>query len=163
MKVGLPELRACALEFGVLRAGADLLFEAVRSDRIELVIASGGLDFYIDALLGEHRQLVRDVFCNTLTWTATNGWRFDRPFADPACPRCAVCKGRVVRDHLARGRRVAFCGDGRSDRCAIGVACDLFAVRGSEFARNCRESAVEYREFEDYREVLAALGALDSR
>jgi 2-hydroxy-3-keto-5-methylthiopentenyl-1-phosphate phosphatase len=150
------ELRAHALEIGTLRAGATELFEAARTGRIELVIASGGFDFYIRELLSEQLPHVRAVYYNNLAVTEL-GLQLEFPHADLACARCAVCKGKALRKHLDNDRRVLFCGDGTSDRCAVGVAPELYAVAGSELARYCREQGAPYHEFEDYREVLRAL------
>jgi 2-hydroxy-3-keto-5-methylthiopentenyl-1-phosphate phosphatase len=156
VKATAAELRAHALEIGALRAGATELFEAARSGRIELVIASGGFDFYIRELLSEQLRHVRAAYYNNLAVTEL-GLQLEFPHADLACARCAVCKGHALRKHIDNGRRVLFCGDGTSDRCAVGVAPELWAVAGSELARYCRELGAEHREFEDYREVLSVL------
>jgi 2-hydroxy-3-keto-5-methylthiopentenyl-1-phosphate phosphatase len=157
VRVSLAELRAFALTVGALRPGAGELFEAARAGRIELVIASGGLDFYIHALLSEHLRDIRAIYCNRLTATAA-GLEFGFPHVDLVCERCAVCKRLALRKHLDATRRVAFCGDGSSDRCAVGVAPELFAVAGSRLAHYCRERGAPHAEFDDYREVLGALG-----
>ncbi|HVZ35587.1 MAG TPA: hypothetical protein VG963_24345 [Polyangiaceae bacterium] len=60
--VSLAELRAYALRVGALRAGASELFDAARMGRIELVIASGGLDLYIHALIADHLPHVRAIY-----------------------------------------------------------------------------------------------------
>jgi 2-hydroxy-3-keto-5-methylthiopentenyl-1-phosphate phosphatase len=150
------ELRAHALEVGRLRDGATELFEAARLGRIELVIASGGFDFYIRELLAEQLGHVRAAYYNNLAVTEL-GLQLEFPHADLACARCAVCKGNALRKHLDTARRVLFCGDGSSDRCAVGVAPELWAVTGSELARYCREVGAEHREFEDYRQVLRTI------
>ena len=157
VRATLEELRAHALSVGALRAGASELFEAARASRIELVIASGGFGFYIQALLSEQLRHVRAAYYSNLEATEL-GLRLDFPHEDLACARCAVCKGLALRRHLDNARRVLFCGDGTSDRCAVGVAPELYAVAGSDLARYCRERGVAHAEFDDYRQVLAALG-----
>ena len=86
VNAGLAELREYAVSVGALRAGASDLFEAARAGRIELVIASGGLDFYIEALLAEHLPYVQAVYCNSLTATE-RGLSLDYPFHDLRCQR----------------------------------------------------------------------------
>jgi 2-hydroxy-3-keto-5-methylthiopentenyl-1-phosphate phosphatase len=157
VRVGLAELRAYALTVGALRAGASELFAAARAGHIEVVIASGGLDCYIHALLAEHLPHVRAIYCNRLTETE-RGLLFDFPTADLRCERCAVCKRLALCKHLDGSRRVMYCGDGSSDRCAVGVAPELFAVAGSDLARYCRERGAAHAEFDDYRQVLGVLG-----
>ena len=152
----LDELRAHALRLGQLRAGANELFAAARAGEIELVIASGGFDFYIEALLGDHLRDIRAAYYNSLE-ASELGLRLHFPHEDLACARCAVCKGKALRKHLDTGRRVLFCGDGTSDQCAVGVAPELYAVTGSHLAQWCRARGVPHEEFDDYRQVLAAL------
>jgi 2-hydroxy-3-keto-5-methylthiopentenyl-1-phosphate phosphatase len=156
VRASKDELRAHALRVGALRAGASELFAAARAGKLELVIASGGFDFYIEALLAEHLQVVRAAYYNTLEATPL-GLRLQFPHEDLACARCAVCKGKALRRHLDTDRRVLFCGDGTSDQCAVGVAPELYAVRRSHLAAWCSERGVAHTEFEDYREVLGAL------
>lgn len=157
VNASLAELRDYALRVGELRAGASDLFEAARTGRIELVIASGGLDFYIEALLAEHLPYIRAVYCNSLTAT-DRGLVLEYPLSELRCERCAVCKGLALQKHLHPARRVVYCGDGLSDRCAAGVAPELFAVAGSQLARYCSERNEPHTEFDDYRQVLAVLG-----
>ena len=157
VNASLAELREYALRAGELRAGASALFEAARAGRIELVIASGGLGFYIEALLAEHLPYIQAVYCNSLTAT-DRGLSFDTPLGELRCERCAVCKGLAIQKHLHAARRVVYCGDGWSDRCAAGVAPELFAVAGSSLARYCSERDVPHTEFDDYRQVLEVLG-----
>jgi 2-hydroxy-3-keto-5-methylthiopentenyl-1-phosphate phosphatase len=50
-----------------------------------------------------------------------------------------------------------FIGDGASDRCAIGRADRLFAVRGSLLARACDERGAGYFAFDGLDEITAQL------
>jgi 2,3-diketo-5-methylthio-1-phosphopentane phosphatase len=157
LRMPLSSLREAARAFGKLRAGSDALFEAAQHGRIELVLASGGFDFYIEALLGERMGLLRAAYYNGMR-DAEPGLTPIFPHAELACARCAVCKGLAIQKHLQHGRRLVFCGDGFSDRCAAGVAPELFAVRDSPLAQHCRTHRIAHTEFDDFREVLAALG-----
>lgn len=152
------ELIAHAREVGAFRDGADALFDAAGAGRIELVIASGGFDVYIEPLLGERREVVRAIYCNRLR-AGDGRVELDFPHDDLRCTRCAVCKGEVVRRALAEGRRVAFCGDGSSDRCVAGVAPEVFAVRGGLLESTCRDRGVPCVAFDDLRDVVAALAS----
>lgn len=149
------ELVGRALEVGELRPGAEALFEAAAKGRIELVIASGGFDLYIDALLGERRTHVSAKYHNRLV---PRQGGFEPVFAEGlGCARCAVCKRRVVEARGGSGRRLAFCGDGSSDRCAAGVAPELFAVTGGMLERHCAAEGIAHTAFEDFDQVLAQL------
>ena len=67
-------------------------------------------------------------------------------------------QGQGVRRGARRadGRRV-FIGDGASDRCAIGRADRIFAVRGSLLERVCEERGAEHVPFDDFAEIARAL------
>lgn len=145
-----------SLRVGTFREGADALFEAVRAGRLELIIASGGFGLYIEALLGARMGCLTASYYSDLEAHA-DGARCEFPHDDLACPRCAVCKGEVLRRHASADRRVAFCGDGLSDRCAAGVAEQLFAVEHSRLAAHCNEAGIPYIGFNDLRNVLDLL------
>lgn len=152
------EALAYAQQIGHLRPGLDALIDAAVAAGAELWLASGGFDFYIEALLGARlTRFARTYF---------NGTRFvdgrievEFPHARLACGRCAVCKGKVCDEARADGRRVFFIGDGASDRCAIGRADRLFAVRGSLLHRACDERGVPCVPFERLDELTAQLGS----
>ena len=155
VRASREELLAHARAVGAFRDGAEELFAAARRGDIELVIASGGFDLYIDALLGERVTSLAGRYHNRLV---SEGDRVVLELAQGiGCERCAVCKGEVVRRWLAPGRRVAFCGDGSSDRCAAGVAPELFAVEGGALARHCAERGLSFVSIRDLRVVLEAL------
>lgn len=150
------ELVGHAREVGALRPGAEELFEAAREGKCELVIASGGFDLYIDALLGGRVEAVRAKYHNRLV---PEGAGVRPVFAeDLGCDRCAVCKGRVVDRHLAPGRRLVFVGDGSSDRCAAGIAPELYAVSGGRLAEHCGAEGIEHVAIDDLHAVRRALG-----
>lgn len=155
IRAGRAELSNYAREVGKWRAGAAHLFDAAKKGHVELVLASGGFDFYIDLLLGERRELFREVFYNRMIFSES-GLKAIFPHADLACKCCAVCKGKILHRYLNGARRVLFCGDGDSDRCAAATKAELFAVRSSELDVYCREHRVAYTAFDDFEEVLDA-------
>ncbi|HWE30076.1 MAG TPA: HAD-IB family phosphatase [Polyangia bacterium] len=150
------EALAHARQIGHLRPGLDALLAAVERAGARAWLASGGFDFYIEALLGERLgAFERSYF---------NGTRFidgrievEFPHAELACGRCAVCKGKVCDAARATGAPTIFVGDGASDRCAIGRADRIFAVRGSLFEGACVERGAAHVAFDDLAEVARAL------
>jgi 2-hydroxy-3-keto-5-methylthiopentenyl-1-phosphate phosphatase len=136
-----------------MRPGLGALVDAAAARAIPVWLASGGFDFYIEALLGDLRARFACAFYNTA--------RFDGdrvaiafPHAPLACGRCAVCKGRVCDLARADGaEEVLFVGDGHSDRCVVGHADGLAAVRGSTLARHLDERGVAYRPFDRLDEL----------
>ena len=115
-------------------------------------LASGGFDFYIEALLDGRLDAFERRYFNT-TRFVDGRIEVDFPHAGLACGRCAVCKGKVCDEARATGRPVVFIGDGSSDRCAIGRADRLFDVRDSMLERVCDERGAACVPFEDLSEV----------
>ncbi len=153
-----PEaLMAFALEAGTLRPGFAAFCDTATGLGFRLILASGGFDFYIRAILGpmldrfsatyyNEGRLVDDGVALGFPHTATLG-----------CERCAICKGRVCDSYRTGAGPVVFIGDGSSDRCAVGRADHLAAVRGSLLARTCRAAKVVPCEFETFTELIPHL------
>jgi 2,3-diketo-5-methylthio-1-phosphopentane phosphatase len=140
---------AYSRDIGHLRAGLDEFLERAPGP---LWLASGGFDFYIEALLGDRLARFERTFFNR-TRFSNGGIELD--FHEGlSCTKCAVCKGRVCDLARARGAEVMFIGDGASDRCAIGKADRLCAVEGSMLARGCEAKGVEFRSFQRLDELL---------
>jgi 2,3-diketo-5-methylthio-1-phosphopentane phosphatase len=152
------EIRAYLRECGGLRDGLDELIALAERRGSQLWLASGGFDFYIEALLGPRLARFHRVYANRAV-LGGRGVEVSFPHrAALGCELCAVCKGRVVDEARRAGRRVLFIGDGTSDRCAIGRADRLFAVRGGKLAAGCRAAGAACVEFDSFHEVVAALG-----
>jgi HAD superfamily phosphoserine phosphatase-like hydrolase len=142
------EILGFAREVGALRPGFDALLARARAGGWRVVLASGGFDFYIEHLLGE-RLREMTVFCNRGT-LGDGGVRVDFPWLSRfGCPLCGVCKGRVCDEERAAGRRVIFAGDGTSDRCVLGRADVVYAVRGSRLAGYGAGACVEIDAFDE--------------
>jgi 2,3-diketo-5-methylthio-1-phosphopentane phosphatase len=146
------EAVAYAREVGHERAGLDALLDRMQAAGATAWLASGGFDFYIEAILGARlRRFERTFF---------NATRFEEgrievafPHSAIACSRCAVCKGNVCDLARSTGARVIFVGDGSSDRCVAGRADEIWAVEGSLLARHLDGEQIRYRAFRSLDEV----------
>jgi 2-hydroxy-3-keto-5-methylthiopentenyl-1-phosphate phosphatase len=147
---------AFARSVGRLRDGLDALIARVTDRGGALWLASGGFDFYIEALLDGHLPRFQRVYFNTTRFHG-DSVEIDFPHAALACDRCAVCKGKVCDLARAEAERVVFVGDGSSDRCAIARADTLYAVAGSLLARTCDDRGAAYVPFTRFDEIAAAL------
>jgi 2,3-diketo-5-methylthio-1-phosphopentane phosphatase len=141
---------------GHLRHGIDALLDGAAARGVDLWLASGGFDFYIEALLGERLERFGRAFFNRARF---DGDRFlvEFPHEALACARCAVCKGRVCDLARRAGRRVLFAGDGYSDRCVLGRADAVFAVRDGQLAKLGHEHGGVAHEFSSLDELLPFL------
>lgn len=139
---------------GHLRAGFQALLARAAAGGWPLHVVSHGLGFYLRALLPAG-----------VAFTAFEGefdgdrWRVVLP-PGVALPAGKDFKVQVLDDLRARhpGHRVIYVGDGRLDFPAARHADAIFAVRGSTLARLCHERAIACHEFDDFDEIVAALG-----
>jgi len=150
------EAVAYARECGALRPGLDALLDGAAARGVPVWLASGGFDFYIEALLGPRADRFARRWFNRIRF---DGDRLlvEFPHAALACGRCAVCKGRVCELARAEADRVVFAGDGHSDRCALERADAVAAVRGSALARIAVERGLRAVEFDALDELLPLL------
>jgi 2-hydroxy-3-keto-5-methylthiopentenyl-1-phosphate phosphatase len=153
------EVMAYVAETAVLREGFDRLLARCRELAIPVMIASGGFDFYVRAILGETRLAqLETVICNRAVFTS-NGISVEFPHADLSCDQCAVCKGLVLDRLRAQGLRPIFAGDGFSDRCAVGRADRLFTVAERELHSLCQRQGASHHPFTSFDEITALLDA----
>ncbi len=139
----------------VLRPGFERLLAACRETGRPFVVASAGLDVYIEPVLERlpadlrgHLQLrANRAICSPSGMAV----RFcESP--DGGCGRCGFCKGSVVRQLQAAGHRVLVCGDGTADRCAADAADFVFATR--RLLEYCREKGLPHRAFSTFHDVV---------
>jgi 2-hydroxy-3-keto-5-methylthiopentenyl-1-phosphate phosphatase len=144
------DVRAFALRHVRFRPGFVQLVESCREREIPFVIASGGLDIYIRPALEKLPRAIADgleVRANHADYVP-GGLALSFPYQHlpGACGTCGSCKGAVVKELQAQGRRVVSVGDGNADRCMARVADVLFA-RG-RLLDWCLDSGIACTPFE---------------
>ncbi len=150
VRASADELRAFVDEVAQLRGGVNALFAAVADQKLELVIASGGFDFYIEQLLGERLKGI-PLYCNRLR-PSRQGARVEFPHSEFARGLFAIDKAKVLEKHPG-----AFAGDGRSDRSVIATDAQLFVVQNSALHSLSNAAGRSCVPFTDFREIVAML------
>jgi 2,3-diketo-5-methylthio-1-phosphopentane phosphatase len=154
---------AHAMEIGRVRDGFSELVDACRRTGTEMVIASAGLDLYVEPILarclGARRADVE--VCVNLARVGPEGLHVDFPHRDEAGAECGNCKGRRARRARSEGRRVIAVGDSFSDCCLVEEADAVFA-RGW-LAGHCRDRAIAHETFDDFAPVTSLVESLGSR
>ena len=153
-----PEALAYAREIGHLRPGLDALLAAARRCGRVGVAGLGRLRLLHRGAARRAARACSSGATSTPRASSTGRIEVDFPHAELACGRCAVCKGKVC-DAARAARAADACSSATapSDRCAIGRADRIFAVRGSLLERACAERGVACVPFDDFAEVAASL------
>jgi len=137
-----------------LRVGARELIDLATSRSVPIVILSGGLDFYIRAVL-ERAGYDLPFFSDTAEPGADGRLRVSHPHGHRECRQCGICKAQVLGHLLPDAARTIFVGDGSTDRFAAEVADVVFARR--RLLSYCRQRGIPCIPFEDFRPVTAQL------
>jgi 2-hydroxy-3-keto-5-methylthiopentenyl-1-phosphate phosphatase len=129
-----------------------------RHHGIDLVIASDGLDVYIEAILRKHGLAGIPFFANAAVFHKDKSLDIEFPREERCCPKCGTCKRMLLRERRAAYRRIVYIGDGHSDVCPAREA-DLVFAKGILAAR-CAENgtpSIPYQDFGDIENGLRSL------
>ena len=139
--------------------GIDPAFPALVSDLrfvgADVEIVSDGFDYYISRMLAEGGMSDIPYMANHLEF-CNGAIELDFPNEHEGCGHCGTCKGVAVRRARARGRLVAYVGDGLSDVCAAEVADALFAK--GNLAEHCDSNGLAYHSFDTLSDVRGWVG-----
>ena len=145
-------------EEAALRPGFAELAHYCSGESIELAIVSHGLDFYIDALLGESGA-GRVPFFAVATGERDGRPTFAYRYSDPACAWYpGNCKCSVLESYRERHRQVIYAGDGISDTCPARRADYVFARES--LLSFCRANGIPHRELTDFHVLLDFVKAM---
>lgn len=152
----VDQLSSWAGDNVTLRSGFSEAVNATREQAGEFMIASAGIDFYIEPVLAANGLGDVPVLAVTGASTAADGsttsFRYDYPSDREYCRDWAVCKCEPIEKAHAAGQKVIFIGDGlRSDSCAAEKADTVFAR--SRLLEHCRNNGIEAIEFEDFHSI----------
>ena len=146
----IGEMTAWASANVPLRQGAKEFLRTMQTRGVPVVVVSGGLDFYIEAVLS--REGLRLPFLSDRL-TVNGGGRPEvlHPFGHPTCRLCGICKAQVVRSPRLPGERTVFIGDGSTDRYGAEVADLVFARH--RLKAYCERAQIPFIPFEDFDQV----------
>jgi 2-hydroxy-3-keto-5-methylthiopentenyl-1-phosphate phosphatase len=130
--------------------------EWAKARGLEVTVASDGMGFYVEPMLRAGGVVGVAVLTNDLVMNG--GPTVSFPQAHPRCVGCGTCKMLAVRTHRERFGRVAFVGEGHSDRYGALYADVVFAKE--HLVDICRSDGVAFhpwRTFDDVRLTLDRL------
>ena len=136
----------------VLRPGLAELVDLCRERFIEAVVVSAGFHEVIEPVLAWH-GVALPVVAHHATFTRDGAIVSFRE--RPVCAHCGEQCKRSALSALARGRLVAYAGDGWSDRC--GARAKTRSAARAGLAEHLAAEGVPYTPFDDLYDVRAGL------
>ena len=150
ISISRPSLRKFALSQkidGKFPAFVDLC----NREKIELVILSDGLDYYIKLILEKFGLGALTFYSNLLKFEGRK-LKPEFPYFDRGCGRCGNCKRFHLENLRKPNQKVVYIGDGLSDKCAVAEADVVFAK--DDLRRFCEKEDIKYHPFHDFGEVI---------
>lgn len=138
-----------------IRQGFDEFIEYVRREGIELLITSGGIDFFVYPMLA-HYPLEGKIYCNGSDFTDET-IRITWPHScDDACDvDCGMCKSTIIRSYSSNQYHKVVIGDSITDLAGAKLAD--FTICRSFLKQKCEELSLLHASFEDFHEVIKIL------
>ncbi len=139
-----------------IRPGFHELLAYCQRRGFHFVVVSNGLDFYIDALLGDLGANNIEVFAAETLFTpeglkvqyvGPDGSKLDRGF-----------KEAYIRLFLGKGYRIVYIGNGASDIPSAKLAHHIFAT--GELLDYCKETNLHCTPFVDHNDIVRGLQSL---
>ena len=143
------------------RTGLDDLLAFSEKEGNSFTIVSAGLDFVIGHMLNRKNIQRRIAVLAPKSRPTSRGILLD--FSHLPQGDSSNFKTNVVRSFRARGRRVAYIGDGLSDFEAIKEANVKFVIKGSRLAERCVREYVPCQEIVSLEEVSSHLAGARTR
>jgi 2-hydroxy-3-keto-5-methylthiopentenyl-1-phosphate phosphatase len=157
IRASRDEIASYAREIAVLRPGFERLVATCRDAGRPFVLCSSGFDVYIEPVLAARvpDELRAHIALRVnRAIPGPEGLTIHFHSAGEGCGRCGSCKEPAVRELQRAGHRVAFIGDGASDRCGAAAADRVFAR--ASLLRHCRDRGISAEPFDTFDEILAA-------
>jgi len=164
-RVGVRALEA-VVDAQEIDASFRTLVAFCRTRGVDLLIVSDGLDYYIRRILA--REGCAGVpFASNLAALVPAGAdgevevRLEFPHADGTCDRCACCKRNVMLSAAGDDDRIAYVGEGYSDRCPVKYADIVFAKDALQ--TYCQHENISYYPYRTFDDVISRLAAVLER
>ena len=147
-----------AIDFLVKNAAIDSTFRPFvkwcKSNKIELIVLSGGFKEFIDSIFNKGRINGLDVFSNSL-YVNKNSWQVVQSELPKINNLCNHCKTNHLVESQKNGYKVVYIGDGNTDRCPAETADIIFAKESlADYLRSKNKDFFEYQNFNDIQNIL---------
>lgn len=123
-----------------------------KREKVDLAILSDGLDYYIKLILKKYHLEDIPFYSNAVRCEGKKLIPFF-PYYEKGCGNCGNCKKYHLKNLRRPKQRVAYIGDGLSDKCAIAEADFVFAK--NDLKSFCQKEKMNYFEFKDFKDIIS--------
>jgi 2-hydroxy-3-keto-5-methylthiopentenyl-1-phosphate phosphatase len=156
VRAPLAEVQVFVDDAAVVRAGfSDLLDLCIRHS-IPFHVATDAPDVIVCPVMPPRPGAFR-LLCSSADFKR-DGVRLQFPHRDDRCETCGACPGAIAAVLRDEGYRTVGIGSLATEACLLGKVDLLFAA--GELADVAKERNVEFRPFDDFREVRRTLDSL---
>ena len=135
-----------------IRAGFSEFLDFCEKEKIEFNVISGGLDFFIEAVLRNHISRLK-IFCNSGDFSSGRikiKYKY-LPKSCDLCGQCGCCKVEIIEKYPKDRFTKVVIGDGLADLAPAKVA-DIVFARG-DLIKYLEQEKISYISFNDFFEV----------
>jgi len=135
-----------------IRKGFDELLDFCEKENIEFNVVSGGLDFFINAVLEDYLNRVK-IYCNEGNFSSKKigiDYKY-LPKSCYLCGECGCCKIEIIQWYPKDRFERILIGDSLTDLAASKI-CDMVFARG-DLIKYLEQEKISYIPFEDFYEV----------
>lgn len=155
------EIVSFLLEEAKIRPGFAEFVRFCEEEGIELLITSGGIDFFVEPILAPYR-LKGPIYCNGSDFsgeTITVTWPHS---CDNQCDNdCGMCKTSIIRRYDPAAWFRVVIGDSITD--LAGAKISDFVIARSLLEKKCEELGLPYKPFTTFFDVMDILKELRTR
>jgi len=148
------------VEEAKIRPGFAEFVQFCEEENIELLITSGGIDFFVEPILAPF-QLKNEIYCNSSDFTGERILITWPHSCDEHCSNnCGMCKTSIIRRYDPDSYYRIVIGDSITDLAGAKIAD--FVIARSLLEKKCEELHLPYQPFTTFFDVIDTLRTLQA-
>ena len=120
-------------------------------NKLELIILSDGMDYYIKRILDKNNFGHLEFYANKMIFSA-NGPQASFPYTDEECKECGNCKRNHLIENSSDDDITIYIGDGYSDTCPVQYVDYIFAKK--TLLKFCEKERISYYPYKNFKDII---------
>lgn len=155
------EITQYVIQNAKIRNGFQEFIEYCKTRNIQLLITSGGIDFFVYPILTPYLPK-EQIYCNHSSFA---GERIEilwpHPCDESCTNNCGLCKATILRQYPAEQYFRIVIGDSVTDLAAAKIA--NFTIARHYLLEKCKNDQLPHAEFHDFYDVIHVLKVIERR